>query len=205
MKITQIKQQVKNPERVSIFLDGKYTFSLTLDQLLNERLKKEDELDEQRIKELKKLSDEGKIRARALEWLLSRPHSTREFRDYLYRKKAEKDHIEALVEEFTDRKYLDDESFAKWFVELRQRKNKSKRAISSELYSKGVSSATIQSIVSDKSDDSNDPQALINLVNKLSTRPRYSDTNKLTAYLISKGFSYGDVKQVLKDRDNKEF
>ena len=201
MKITHIKQQVKNPDRVSIFLDGKYTFSLTLDQLLNERLKKEDELDEQRVKELKKLSDEGKIRARALEWLLSRPHSTREFRDYLYRKKAEKDHIASLVEEFTDRKYLDDTAFAKWFVELRQRKNKSKRAISSELYSKGISPATIQSIVSDKGEDSHDPEALVNLVNKLSTRPRYSDTNKLTSYLIGKGFSYGDIKQVLKDRD----
>lgn len=205
MKVSQIKQQVKNPERVSIFLDGKYTFSLTLDQLLNERLKKDDELDEQRVKELKKLSDEGKIRARALEWLLSRPHSTREFRDYLYRKKAEKDHIEALVEEFMTKKYLDDESFAKWFVELRQRKNKSKRAISSELYSKGISPVTIQSIVSDRTEDSNDPQALINLVNKLSSRPRYSDLNKLTAYLISKGFSYSDVKQVLKAKENNEF
>ena len=201
MKITQIKQQVKNPERVSIFLDGKYTFSLTLDQLLNERLKKTDELDEQRVKELKKLSDEGKIRARALDWLLSRPHSTRELRDYLYRKKAEKDHVEALVEEFTDRKYLDDTAFAKWFVDLRLRKNKSKRAITSELYSKGISPATIQSIVTNGNDSNYDTEALLKLVNKLSNRPRYSDLKKLTAYLIGKGFSYGDIKQVLSDRD----
>jgi len=203
LKITQIKQQVKNLDRVSIFLDGKYTFSLTLDQLLNERLKKEDELDEQRVKELKKLSDEGKIRARALEWLLSRPHSTREFRDYLYRKKAEKDHIEALVEEFTDRKYLNDEAFAKWFTELRQRKNKSSRAIKSELFSKGISPVTIQNIVTDNDGVSYETEALINLVNKLSTRPRYSDSNKLTAYLIGKGFSYGNIKQVLSDRDDE--
>lgn len=203
MKISNIKQQVKNLDRVSIFLDGKYTFSLTLDQLLNERLKKEDELDEQRVKQLKKLSDEGKIRARALEWLLSRPHSTREFRDYLYRKKAEKDHIEALVEEFTDRKYLNDEAFAKWFTELRQRKNKSSRAIKSELFSKGISPVTIQNIVIDNDGVSYETEALIKLVNKLSTRPRYFDSNKLTAYLISKGFTYGDIKQVLSDRDNE--
>ncbi|MCA9324234.1 hypothetical protein KC992_04000, partial [Candidatus Saccharibacteria bacterium] len=99
MKITQIKQQVKNPERVSVFVDGKYSFSLTLDQLLSEKLKKDIELETERVKQLVKLSDEGKIRARALEWLLTRPHSTREFRDYLYRKKAEKDLIEKLVEE----------------------------------------------------------------------------------------------------------
>lgn len=201
MKITQIKQQVKNLDRVSIFLDGKYTFSLTLDQLLDQRLKKDDELDEERVKQLKKLSDEGKIRARALEWLMSRPHSTREFRDYLYRKKAENDHIEAMVEEFSDRKYLNDEAFAKWFYELRQRKNKSNRAITSELYSKGISSATIQSIVTNGNDSNYDTEALLKLVNKLSNRPRYSDLKKLTAYLIGKGFSYGDIKQVLSDRD----
>jgi hypothetical protein len=33
MKITAIKQQVKNPERVSVFIDEKYEFSLSLDEL----------------------------------------------------------------------------------------------------------------------------------------------------------------------------
>jgi len=199
LKITSIKQQLKNIDRVSVFLDGKYTFSLTLDQLLNEKLKRDDVLEEERVKQLQKLSDEGKIRARALEWLLSRPHSTREFRDYLYRKKADKDHIEALVEEFTDRKYLNDEAFAKWFAELRQRKNKSSRAISSELFSKGIFPATIQSVVTQLKEDSgvDDKQSLKVLVNKLRNRTRYQDDIKLKQYLISKGFSYSDIKQVL--------
>ena len=34
MKITAIKAQVKNPERVSIFVDDKYSFSLSLDELV---------------------------------------------------------------------------------------------------------------------------------------------------------------------------
>ena len=192
MKLTQIKQQVKAQDRVSIFLDGKYSFSLTLDQLLNEKLKKGDELDEQKIDELKKLSDEGKLRSRALEWLMGRPHSTREFRDYLYRKKADKDLIEQLVEEFQTKKYLNDEYFAKWFAEGRLRKNKSTRAIRLELMSKGISPVTINSIVTEL--ETGDEDALKALVNKLRTRPRYQDEQKLKAYLVSKGFRYDDIK-----------
>jgi regulatory protein len=88
MKITAIKQQVKNPERVSIFVDGKYEFSLSLDELVKYKLKNNQELDKANVKKFKKISADGKLRARALEWLLNRPHSEREFRDYLYRKKS---------------------------------------------------------------------------------------------------------------------
>ncbi len=136
MKITSIKQQVKNPERVSIFLDGKYSFSLSLDQLIAEKLKNSEEIDEPRLKKLKKLSEDGKLKAKALAWVLGRPHSTREFRDYLFRKKADKDLIEQFVDEFTERKYLNDEDFAKWFADVKQRAGKSNRQISAELFKK---------------------------------------------------------------------
>lgn len=199
MKITQIKQQIKDTNRVSIFLEGKYSFSLTLDQLLNEKLKKGDELDTQRIDELKTLSDEGKLRARALEWLMGRPHSTREFRDYMYRKKASSEHVESLVEEFNGKKYLSDEAFARWFAENRMRKNKSTRAIRSELSSKGISPVTIQNIVSEL--ETGDKEALILLINKLRNRPRYGDEQKLKMYLVSKGFSYSDIRDALDKKD----
>lgn len=206
MKITAIKTQVKNDNRASIFLDEKYSFSLTLDQLLNEGLKKYNELNEAQVKNLKKLSDEGKLKQRALEWLMGRPHSTREFRDYLYRKKAEKDLISAWVEEFTDKKYLDDASFARWFAENRRRKNKSSRAIRAELMTKGVPSSTIQSIVTeleneDDGDKKTEQEALLELVNKLRNRTRYQDEQKLKQYLVSKGFRYEDIKSALTDVD----
>jgi regulatory protein len=78
MTITKITEQVKNPNRVSIFVDGKYSFSLSLDQLLDLRLKVSYELDEARLKELVKLSQVGKLKMRTLEWLMIRPHSAKE-------------------------------------------------------------------------------------------------------------------------------
>jgi regulatory protein len=107
MKITAIKQQVKNPERASIFIDGKYSFSLTLDELVRERLKNDEEIDGSRLKKLKKISEDGKIRMRALAWAMNRPHSVREFRDYLYRKKGNRQITAELFKKGLDRETID--------------------------------------------------------------------------------------------------
>jgi regulatory protein len=199
MKITAIKAQIKSDERVSVFVDGKYSFSLNLDQLLQEKIKKNDEIDEIKIKQLKKLSDEGKLKQRALEWLMGRPHSERELRDYLYRKKADKDLIDNIIDEFIEKKYLNDENFARWFVELRRRKNKSTREITSELRSKGVSQVIVQTVISE--DEKTDMESLKLLVIKLSSRSRYKDENKLKTYLASKGFNYSDIKDALSENN----
>lgn len=201
MTISAIKQQVKQAQRVSVFVDGKYSFSLTLDQLLDEKLKKGDTLDDQRIKQLKKLSDEGKLKQRALEWLLMRPHSTREFRDYMYRKQADKDMTQVWVDEFTQKKYLDDESFARWFADNRRRKNKSSRAIQAELRSKGISAEIVQSVLGGQKSDS-DTTSLVALITKLRSRPRYQDEQKLIQHLVTKGFRYGQIKEALAQDPN---
>ncbi len=201
MKITAIKAQVKSENRVSIFVDGVYSFSLTLDQLLEQRLKKGDELDSPSIQRLKKLSDEGKMKAKAIDWLMIRPHSVREFRDYLYRKKVESELIDIWVEDFKTKKYLNDEYFAEWFATGRRAKNKSDRAISSELYSKGIDKKSIEfalsSLVNEESEDG-EGSALQKLLQKYAGRPRYSDEKKLISFLIGRGFSYSNIKDAIK-------
>lgn len=198
MKITSIKQQVKNPGRVSIFLDGKYEFSLSLDELVKYRLKNDDVLDKADVKKFKKISADGKLRARALEWLLNRPHSEREFRDYLYRKKAEPEQIDNFVSEFTEKGYLDNAKFAGWFAELQARRGKSNRAIRAELFKKGLSRETVNETIDEQT--SREEQRLRVLVAKKQKLPRYkADPQKLKQYLARQGFGYDLINDVLKD------
>jgi len=86
MIITNLKQGVKNPNRVNVFVDGKFAFSLDVSQVVDYRLKVGQELAAEEIAELKKASEFGKLYQRALEWALTRPRSERELRDYLFRK-----------------------------------------------------------------------------------------------------------------------
>lgn len=196
MKITAIKQQVKDPERVSVFIDGNYEFSLSLDELLKEKLKNGDELEKPDIKRLKKISADGKLRMWALEWLLNRPHSEREFRDYLYRKKAEAEQIDSLVKEFTDKGYLDNAKFARWFTELLARRGKSDPAIRAELFKKGIDREIVEEIISVGAGD--EAARLKLMIEKKQNLARYkNDPEKLKRYLVGQGFSWVDVKDAL--------
>src|SRR5581483_2757926 len=171
MKITAIKQQIKNPERVSIFVDNKYEFSLSLDELVKHRLKNNDELDKADVKKFKKISADGKLRARALEWLMNRPHSEREFRDYLYKKKVEPEQTDTLVGEFTDKGYLDNPKFAGWFTELQARRGKSDRAIRSELFKKGIGRELVDEVLPNSA--GSEEQRLRSVIDKKAKLSRY--------------------------------
>jgi len=193
MKITAIRAQVKNPERVSIFVDGKYEFSLSLDELVKYKLKNNDELDKADVKRFKKISADGKLRARALEWLMNRPHSEREFRDYLYRKKVEPEQIGSLVDEFIAKGYLDNAKFAAWFTELQGRRNKSDRQIRAELFKKGIGRELADQVL--ESGAGNEARRLSGIIEKKRKLSRYkNDPRKLMQYLVAQGFSWQDVK-----------
>ena len=198
MKITAIKQQVKNPQRVSIFVGGNYEFSLSLDELIKYKLKKDDELSQAELKKFKKLSADGKLRARSLEWLLNRPHSEREFRDYLYRKKAEPEQIDGLVAEFTKKGYLDNAKFATWFTELQARRGKSNRAIRAELFKKGIGREAADGVLAEGAGD--ETERLKAMVAKKQNLSRYkSNPQKLKQYLASQGFGYDLINEELKN------
>ena len=196
MKITAIKQQVKNPELVSIFVEGKYEFSLSLDELIKHKLKNSTELDKADIKKFKKISADGKLRARSLEWLLNRPRSEREFRDYLFRKKIEPEQIDSLVSEFIFKGYLDNSKFAAWFTELQARRGKSDRAIRAELFKKGIGRELADEVVQEDAGD--ELERLKTMIQKKQKLSRYkNDTEKLARYLTSQGFSWQAVKEEL--------
>jgi regulatory protein len=198
MKITSIKQQVKNPDRVSIFIDAKYTFSLSLDELIAHKLKNDQEISEGEVKKYKKISEDGKMKARALAWVLGRPHSMREFRDYLIRKKADPELIDSLAEEFTTKNYLNDTNFTKWFVELRQRGGKSNRAIRAQLFQKGISRDVAEQVMQSESDD--ELERLMILIAKKSKSSRYkNDPLKFKQYLARQGFGYDLITEALKE------
>lgn len=200
MKVTAIRHQAKNVERANIFLDGKYAFSLGLNELVAEKLKPGLELAEAEVARLKKLSADGKLKARVLEWVMNRPRSTRELRDYLYRKKVSAEQITALTEEFTQRGYLSDEHFAVWLVDMRRRAGKSERAIRAELMKKGVGREVAAESL--RQEDGDERERLRALIAKKQNLSRYkNDPQKFKQFLLRQGFNYDDINALLGDKN----
>jgi regulatory protein len=196
MIISAIKAQVKNPNRVSVFVDGKYTFSLSLDELLETKLKNGQELASPELKNLQQLSSDGKLRMRAFEWLMIRPRSARELKDYLRKKQAGDELVQRIMSDAQKRNYQNDMAFAKWWVEQRRSgKQRSARYITQELASKGVPREIISDVLAEN--ETSDIDTLRILVVKKRRSARYTDDQTLIEYLARQGYSFSLIKEVL--------
>jgi len=195
MQVTKIAAQQKNPQRVSVYVDGAYALSLTIDQLLEQKLRVGNELDDARLTLLLKLSEDGKVRARALEWVLLRPRSAQELLMYLRRKKTDELLTTAIMHEFSQKKYQDDGQFARWWVENRLRKNKSNHEIRRELRQKGIDREIIEGVMHDSVDQKQRLRTLV--AQKIDKSAYRQDTLRLKRYLMAKGFAYSDIDDAL--------
>ena len=102
-KVTDLRVGVRDENRVNVFLDGKFAFSLTIAQISDFKLKRGSILSEDEISKIQKASDFGKLFQRSLEYALSRPHSEREIRDYLKRKKMKREIEEKKYNSFVEK------------------------------------------------------------------------------------------------------
>ena len=189
-EITDIRQAVKNENRVNVFVNKKYSFSLDVTQLVDLKLKVGAKISEEELAEYKKLSEFGKLYQRTLEWVLVRPRSEKETFDYLYKKiyekKLDKNYINKIIERLKNKKYLDDEYFAEYYVENRfVKKGISARRMKMELMKKGIKKEIIEKVLGDSV--RNDEDEILKIIAK--KRARYDD-EKLIQYLCRQGFSY---------------
>jgi regulatory protein len=198
MKITAIKAQVKNPERLSIYVNEKYAFSLNYAQLLDEKLHSGLDIDDARLAELKHTSDFGKAYERALNYTMIRPRSIREMQDYARRKKWAPEDTQVIIDKLVAKRYLDDRNFARAWVESRALANKtSQRKLRLELKQKGVADDIIVEALQNAAYD--ETNALKQLIAKKRKLARYAaDEQKLMHYLARQGFGFDDIKEALK-------
>jgi regulatory protein len=196
MNITSIKQQVKNAERYSIFVDGKYAFSLSAEALLDAHLVTGQELSQVKLTEYKRLSQEDKAYNLALAYVARRMRSEGELHDYFRRKQYAPELAEQILGKLRRLKFVDDAEFARRWVENRRLlKATSTKKLRLELRQKKVSSDIIQTVLAE--DETDERQLLRELVEKKRKISRYQDDQKLMMYLARQGFTYDDIKAAI--------
>ena len=207
MQITAITAQQKDKNRVNVMVDGKYRFSLDIFQYADLGLKVGQEYSDEELTALEQEGVFGKVYVRALEYCLMRPHSAREVKDYLFKKtrdtrtktgdvkKGISPEVTARVfDRLTEKGYIDDEKFTRYWVENRSlTKGASRRKLQAELRAKGVESMIIERFLSES--DRSDDDELQKVIAK--KRARYPDRQKLIQYLARQGFSYDDISAAL--------
>lgn len=215
MKITDISLQAKNPDRVNISIDGKYRFSLDVYQFSELGLKIGRELSDEELAGFEQESQFGKLYSRTLEYCLMRPHSAKEIKDYLWRKTratkfksrtgeikdrdgVSQDVADRVYRRLQDRGYVDDEKFARFWVDNRnQTKGASRKKLTMELRAKGVEISVIDQALS--STERNEQDELTKVISKKSSK--YQDERRLIEYLMRQGFRYDDIIDALSQQN----
>jgi regulatory protein len=198
--ITRLVQGKKNPNRVNLYLDGEFSFALSIDEVAKHNLVKGLSLSEAQIAELKDNDETEYVYAKLLNFLSFRPRSVKEVRDRLYKYEV-KDKIkqDLLIERLQTKGYLDDLKFAQWFIDSRNiHRPRSVRMLSAELKSKGLSAESIKSVESKVVDERT---TITNLLDKklgLHHRLELPEKQKIISYLSRQGFAWDKIKEVVK-------
>lgn len=203
MILTQISYQKRNPDNVNLFIDNKFFCSVSINQMLELKLIKGMEVDELMLEEIESNSDENKVKEKLNRFLSLRPRSTKEVNDYLvYRKGVEQEQADKIIFEYIQKKYIDDDNFTKWFLEMRLSSGKHGiNKIKNQLIEKGINKKLIDKYINSNDQKGKQVDQIKKLVekfnNQIKEEDKYKKKQKIISRLLSRGFLYEDVKKVI--------
>lgn len=153
---------------------------------------------------------------RALRFLSFRPRSEKEIFDYLKRPRGRKKEsathevIEKIMTKLKGQKFIDDEEFVRWWIERRTgSKPKGMRIIKLELQQKGIERETIEKILGYFDTKILGEKGIEKLINKQLPKyknlPREEFRQKLSQFLLRRGFEWETVKRAVDDVTKKEY
>lgn len=188
-KITKLEFQKKNPDRASVFLDGRFAFGLPA--IIAARLKQGQFLSDVEIQSLQAEDTIETTYGRALNYLSYRPRSRAEMDRYLQKRDLPEDQVEAIAERLERAGLLDDEAFARFWVENRERNQpKGLRALRYELRVKGISNETIERVLVSVDVPDSAYRSVARKAQQLAHLDQQAFTKKIIEYLARRGFDY---------------
>jgi regulatory protein len=199
-KITALKAG-KNPSlaRSSVYLDGKFAFSLDNEVILKNGLKVGQTLSPAQVNGLKGDNDSLRCLNAAYQFLSARPRSQNEIVQRLKKRGFGQADIESTVQKLRQLKLVDDEAFAEYWQENRTAfRPRSQRALKVELRQKGVATELIQAAVEKVDESEGAYQAAAAKARRMATLDYREFRQKLGGFLQRRGFSYGIIKTTVK-------
>jgi len=215
MKVTKLSSQKKDPSRVNLYIDGKFFFGITLDNLARFGIYVGKELQEEEVSKIQTYELKSRFLSRATEYISKSIKTEFQLRRYLkdlsFKKKnvwysnIEEEELEKIFNDIIHKLkqygYLNDSVFAEQFILSRiKNKPRGKSILISELLSKGVSKEIAESKVEELVED--EYQVLKEVYRKKYKDEKIGmDDRKKIDFLRRKGFDWDLIEKYI----NNEF
>lgn len=188
-KITALKLQKKNTQRVNVYLDGEFAFGLA--RIVAAWLQVGQLIDDQKIAELKAEDAREVAFQGALRLLNLRPRSALEIRQNLEKHGLGDDVILDVEERLLKSGLVDDARFARLWIENRSElRPRGKRALSYELTQRGIDRDTITRLLKDIDESDLAYRAAKSHYHKLKNLDWNDFRKKMYGFLSRRGFNY---------------
>ena len=202
-KITKIEIQKNNKDRVNIYLDGEYALAINAELIYKENLKVKDDVDISKLQEIAEKESYIRCKESAIK-IIERSYKTEiEIRDKLKQKGYEEKQINNSIDFLKEYNFINDNTYAKAFIKDKL-SSKGSQKIKYDLMKKGIAKDIIEENLI-KVDKNEEKEVALNVGRKKyeSIRRKESDNYKLSGklyrFLISRGYAYDIVKDVVKE------
>lgn len=201
--VTKIEQQ-RNKSRVNIFVDGAFFCGLNKETAIIFKLKEGREVDEEKLKQAIFESEIKLAFEKGLDFLSRQMQTKKILSDKLLNKGFSPEVIAAAIQKLEEYKYVDDELYAKQFIQ--QSTKKSKRELKDKLQQKGISKEIISRNLEEYGRDDEFEVCLYHAQKyiKNKTIVEQKDIQKFYASLARKGFDFATIKKAVKAVLNKD-
>lgn len=197
--ITAINSQRRNPNRYSIFIDGRFVLGLDKKTVEDMDLKVGKLVDEKDLEKITFQEELNKAQAYAFTLLDYRERSLQEIRMRMRQKGYEEKLIAKVIEYLKNRNLINDKRFARLWVESRIKKGYGSWRIRSELEQKGVDREMTDETLKDLCSGIDEVQVALDLVKKkrwVSKEPERL-TARVSNLLKRRGFSFEVISKVI--------
>ncbi len=197
-KITALKVQKRNKERVNVYIDDQFAFGLAAIEAM--RLQVGQVLSTEEIIQLKHADQMEVAHERALNFLSYRPRSQAEVRRNLFKKDIDESVVDQVIARLSRAGLVDDKAFAHYWVENRKKfKPRGRRALRYELRRKGVKDVIIDEVLSEYDETPGAYQVASKRAARLARRGTDLATfrQKLYGFLKRRGFAYPVIRDTL--------
>ncbi len=197
-KITALKVQKRNPNRVNVYLDGEFAFGLA--RVVAAWLQVGQVLTGEKIAALQAQDTREVAYQKALQLIALRPRSSVEVQQRLVRHGFDDVIIADTLARLQENRLLDDAAFARLWVENRSTfRPRGRRMLALELRQKGIAAEAIDDALDETTDEhSLALQAAGRYARRLQDLDWPSFRTRLAAFLGRRGFDYQTTAAVVR-------
>lgn len=196
LTVTRLEPQKKNPQRLNVYLDGEFAFGIS--RAAAPWLTEGNQLSQQKINDLQEKDHFEGAYQRAINFLSYRIRSEKEIRQNLNKHEVPEEIIERVLDRLRDASLVNDREFASQWVENRvQFKPRGKRALSSELFQKGINNEIIEDVLVDLNEEELAYKCARSKITRFTGLEEKAFQKKLSGLLTRRGFPYHITKDVV--------